>query len=112
MQNSAIPERKYISLIIKEISSKLKLSDPDSWQQRDCENLSLLIEEKTGVNLSVSTLKRIRKNQFTNIPQKNTLNALAQFLDYKDWYDFKINHPVQEKKPKTDLPLKKNKKTA
>jgi len=85
-------EKNYIKIIIGEIASRLQLGDPEQLQQRDYENLSVLIQEKTGISLSVSTLKRISKNQFQNIPQKNTLNALAQFLDYKDWYDFKSQH--------------------
>lgn len=93
MQNETFRERQYIELIIGKISAKLKLGDPANWQQRDFENLSLLIEEKTGINLSVSTLKRLNKKQFSTVPQKHTLNALAQFLDYKDWYDFKTNNP-------------------
>lgn len=113
MQNDTDREKIYIEIIIQKISEKLQLNDPGQWQQRDFENLSLQIEEKTGINLSVSTLKRITKQQFQKIPQKNTLNALAQFAGFKDWYDFKINHPaeniIQEKKkaPKRKLKLTK-----
>jgi hypothetical protein len=99
MQNGSGLEKKYISLIIEKISIELHLNDPENWQQRDFETLSLLIEEKTGVNLSVSTLKRIKKNQFSNIPQKHTLNALAQFLNYKDWYEFKLENPISDNIP-------------
>lgn len=106
MQNEVSQEKKFIELIYKNISSELQIRTPDCWQQRDFENLSLLIEEKTGIKLSISTIKRTSKNQFLNIPQKNTLNALAQFLDYKDWYDFKIKNPLQE-----TIQIKKAKKT-
>ncbi|NQU85959.1 MAG: hypothetical protein HQ541_09380, partial [Mariniphaga sp.] len=98
MQNSTSQEKQYITLILKKISTEIQLGEPNDWQQRDFENLSLLIEEKTGINLSVSTLKRITKNQFTKIPQKNTLNALAQYIEYKDWFDFKANHLTKIKK--------------
>ncbi|MBN2635534.1 MAG: hypothetical protein JXR61_04635 [Prolixibacteraceae bacterium] len=103
MQNETDREKIYIGIIIQKISDELQLNSPEQWQQRDFENLSLQIEEKTGISLSVSTLKRITKNQFQKIPQKNTLNALAQFAGYKDWYDFKINHPA-----KNETPQKKN----
>ncbi|KJF42015.1 hypothetical protein [Draconibacterium sediminis] len=101
MYTEAEQEKKFVTIIIQHIAEKLHVKDPEQLQQRDYENLNLLIQEKTGINLSVSTLKRISKNQFQRIPQKNTLNALAQFLDYKDWYDFKDNHadtPVAKRK--------------
>ncbi|WP_163323910.1 hypothetical protein [Draconibacterium mangrovi] len=101
MYNEAEQEKKFVTIIVQQIAEKLHVEDPEQLQQRDYENLNLLIQEKTGINLSVSTLKRISKNQFQRIPQKNTLNALAQFLDYKDWYDFKDSHadtPVAKRK--------------
>ncbi len=113
MQNDPSQEKGYIKIIIKKIALDLQLGNPENWQQRDFENLSVQIEEKTGICLSVSTLKRISKNQFQNIPQKNTLNALAQLIDYKDWYDFKINNPIQsspkEVQQKVKQKLKLNK---
>ena len=108
MQNETDSEKNYIELIVQQIASALQLGNPDSWQQRDYENVGLQIEEKTGICLSVSTLKRITKNQFQNIPQKNTLNALAQFLDYKNWYDFKSNNTLQVRKTEK---IKRGKRT-
>lgn len=99
MLNETDSEKKYIELIIQQIATTMQLGDPDEWQQRDYENLSLQIEEKTGISLSVSTLKRLTKSQFQHLPQKNTLNALAQFLDYKNWYDFKSRNTESAEKP-------------
>ncbi len=101
MKNKTDHEKLYINLILQKISEKLQLNEPEEWQQRDFENLSLLIEEKTGISLSVSTLKRISKNQFQKIPQKNTLNALAQFIGYKDWYEFKTTRIEKDDLPVT-----------
>ncbi len=116
MKTETDSEKNYIEIIIREIASRLQLGDPVQLQQRDYENLSLQIQEKTGINLSVSTLKRISKNQFQNIPQKNTLNALAQFIDYKDWYDFKSQHQGSPettiKKHKVRKPFKFDKRIA
>ena len=97
MNNEAEQEKNFVKIIARKIAEKLNVDNPEHLQQRDYENLNLKIEEKTGVNLSVSTLKRITKNQFQRIPQKNTLNALAQFLDYEDWYDFKNNYATAAK---------------
>lgn len=107
MRNDSGQEKEFIKVIIQKISLKLQLGNPVNWQQRDFENLSIQIEEKTSICLSVSTLKRISKNQFQNIPQKNTLNALAQLIDYKDWYDFKINNPIQSPKKEVQPIVKK-----
>lgn len=57
MKNKTDQEKLYVNLILRKISNKLQLNVPEEWQQRDFENLSLLIEEKTGISLSVSTLK-------------------------------------------------------
>ncbi len=100
MQNETDLDRALIKTVIIRISEVMNLSEPGEWQQRDFENVSDRIAEKTGIILSVSTLKRLCKNQFQNVPQKNTLNALAQFLDYKDWYEFKresATEPVKQK---------------
>lgn len=97
MNNEAEQEKNYVKIIARKIAEKLHVDDPEHLQQRDYENLNLKIEEKTGINLSVSTLKRINKSQFQRIPQKNTLNALAQFLDYEDWYDFKNSYATATK---------------
>lgn len=96
MADSFPTEKKYIDLVKNQLINKFQYKNLDLWQQRDFENLSASIEEKTKINLSVSTLKRLWKNQFSNIPQKNTLNALAQFLDYKDWYEFKEKNKLEE----------------
>jgi hypothetical protein len=113
MQNETGQEKEYIRIILEQISSRLQLKNPEYWQQRDFENLSNQIEEKSGISLSVSTLKRISKIQFQHIPQKNTLNALAQLIGYKDWYDFKLQNPlsgdkeVGTKRVKKELKLNK-----
>ncbi len=71
------------------IEKKLNWGSSKNWKQRDFENLEELIFEKTGVNLSLSTLKRLWKKNSGSTPQMATLNALASFLGYKKWYYFK-----------------------
>lgn len=71
------------------IEQRLKWIDSDDWKQRDFEDLGELIYQKTKVLLSLSTLRRIWKKDFTGLPHPGTLNALAQFLDYTDWKTFK-----------------------
>jgi transcriptional regulator with XRE-family HTH domain len=76
-------------------------SKSSSWKNRDYEYLSEIIEKKTKINISVSTLKRIWKEERQSIPHVSTLNALATFLDYSSWNDFKAKlkseiKPLQE----------------
>lgn len=72
-----------------QIETQLKWGASELWSNYDFEKLSDAIAEKTGVSLSVSTLKRIfGKVQYKSKPALNTLNALAQFLNHQDWRDF------------------------
>jgi len=58
-------------------------------KQREIEYLSNLIEEKSRVKLSISTLKRLWRNDLQQLPHPATLDALVSILDFKDWQDFK-----------------------
>jgi len=85
----ALSEQQYITLCKKLIEEKYSLCNREGYMHRDLEILSRLIEEKTGVSISHSTLKRLWKNKFKQSPQSATLNALAAMLDFKDWQEFK-----------------------
>ena len=92
----------------KLIENQLAWGSSEQWKQRDFEQLSDLICEKTGTRLSLSTLKRIWSCTFTNTPQLATLNALAQYAGMLSWHDFRIyskqyNH--QDTEPEN--PIKK-----
>lgn len=59
-------------------------------KQRELEYLSDLIEERSRVKLSISTLKRLWRNDLRQqLPHPSTLDALVSILDSKDWQDFK-----------------------
>jgi hypothetical protein len=104
----AISEQQYIVLCKKQIEEKYSLCNRKGYMNRDLEILSRLIEEKTGVSISHSTLKRLWKNDFKQSPQTATLNALAVMLDYKEWHEFKLaNRSVAtHTKIKSDLIVK------
>ena len=74
------------------IEQKLGWSDSSEWKQRDFLNLIHLLENKSGILLSLSTIKRIWKTDYKNLPHPSTLDALARFLDYENWLDFKNNN--------------------
>ena len=98
MNNSI--ERKYIQLIKKKIEKILALNHGNtSLKSSDLEYVSKVVKEKSGTLLSLSTLKRFWKEDFTQLPQPATLNALAMVLDYKDWQEFKQANRIKTKSP-------------
>jgi transcriptional regulator with XRE-family HTH domain len=95
-------EQYYIKFCRKQIEKKFSFGSGHGYTQRDLEILSQRIEEKTGVIISLSTLKRFWKNNFKQSPQIATLNALATLLEYRDWQDFKQS---SQKKLSYSIPL-------
>jgi len=82
-------DKELINLCKISIEHKLGWVKSEDWKQRDYEYLSELIYQKTNTLLSVSTLKRIWAEEVKTIPHLNTLNVLAQFAGYDDWFDYK-----------------------
>ncbi|MEN0048978.1 MAG: hypothetical protein AAF806_18080 [Bacteroidota bacterium] len=58
--------------------------------QRDFLYLIELMEERSGILVSLSTLKRIWKGKYVRLPQVQTLNALVSILDYDNWNEYKL----------------------
>lgn len=90
-------EEDFIKNCLQMIEEKLDWGKSQDWNNYDFEKLSVEIEEKTKVILSVTTLKRIwGKVKYPHSPTQTTLNTLAQYLDYADWRAFKQNgHKVE-----------------
>jgi len=84
-------EINLLSICKKSIENKLNWGSSNEWTQRHFEKLIDLIEEKSNISLSLSTLKRIWRYDVNKLPHESTLNALAIFIEFEDWYDF-INH--------------------
>ena len=83
-------DRDYIILYRTLIEKKFMLGNGEGkLKQREIEYLSNLIEEKSRVKLSISTLKRLWKADLQQLPHPTTLDALVSILDFKDWQDFK-----------------------
>jgi len=69
------------------------------WTNSDYIKLSGLLSRKTKIHLSESTLKRIfgkSKTSTRYYPQKATRDALAQFIGYRDWYEFEFRNSIQK----------------
>jgi len=82
-------EHSFIEKIKHLVECRLEWVGSSEWKNRDYEYLSELIFEKTRISISVSTLKRIWHNDRLRTPHNSTLDALALFLDYENWNDFK-----------------------
>ncbi|UOE46652.1 hypothetical protein MTO98_19805 [Mucilaginibacter sp. SMC90] len=88
-------EKQLLLLCRQLIEQMLNWGDSSVWGNDDFEQLSQQIFDKTRVQLSVSTLKRIwGKVRYESFPNAATLNALACFLDYTSWRDFRQHHQV------------------
>jgi len=83
------PEK--IDTLVQRIIKKLAWGEPKNWNNYDFDQLSQLILDKTKVQLSAVTLKRVfGKIKYDSNPSTHTLNTLAQFVDYSDWRDFQL----------------------
>ena len=82
-------EKQHITTWKDMVGRKLNWSADAEIRQRDFEYLSREIAQKTSIELSTTTLRRIWSNQYKQVPQVHTLNAMARFLDFEDWNDLK-----------------------
>src|SRR4249919_2998118 len=99
-------DTEYLQLCIRLIEQKLNWRPAEEWRNYEFTGLSEKILDATSVNLSATTLKRVfGKLKYESLPSSATLNALAAFLGYASWMDFKskqpLNKQVAEKKVKT-----------
>jgi len=77
-----------LSACLLRVAETSGLGEQSKWTRRDFEQLSSLIEQKTGILLSSSTLIRLYKRDRSNRPQRSTLDALARFIGFESWYSF------------------------
>ena len=83
-------EHEYITRCKQLIEAKLQFSNEQGeLRQRDLEYLADVIEENSGIKLSLSTLKRLWKKDYDKTPHPATLQGLVSVLGYKDWPTFK-----------------------
>jgi len=92
----------------QELIKKLNWGSIDTWTERNFKKLSELIDQQTKIKISYITLKRyfgVIKTQKENYtPHPSTADALAQFIGYKDWYDFSTSIPTDTLNSE-DVPL-------
>ncbi len=90
-------DTEYLQLCIKLIEQKLGWRPADEWRNYEFTELSEKILDVTNVNLSATTLKRIfGKLKYDSLPSSATLNALAAFLGYSSWMNFKSQQQLNK----------------
>jgi hypothetical protein len=82
-------------------------------RQRELEQLADQIEQRSGIRLSLSTLKRLWRDDVTQIPHPSTLNALVSVLGHASWADFKQTSVLApEPQPTSTPPTKSTRRLA
>ncbi|GAA0559225.1 hypothetical protein [Chitinophaga japonensis] len=82
-------EQALVKASVIEIFNKNGYSDPARMTQRDFDYIGEQLAQKSGILISGTTIKRLAYGEFTRLPQVATLNAIANYYDYKTWQDFK-----------------------
>jgi transcriptional regulator with XRE-family HTH domain len=90
MQAKQLSDHELVKICMMALCENAGFPDTAALVQRDLQTLTDAIETRTGVLISLSTIKRLLNGQFTRLPQIATLNALAQYLDYPSWQAFRI----------------------
>ncbi|MEI9944072.1 MAG: hypothetical protein WDN26_07580 [Chitinophagaceae bacterium] len=90
MQSKLLSDKELVKICMAELCQKTGFDDPTKLVQRDFEFLCDAIESKTGVLISLSTMKRLFNEQFSRLPQVATLDAISVYIGYMNWQDFKV----------------------
>ncbi len=103
-----LEDKELVKRCVAELSARMGYAEPGALSQRDYEHLCEVIAEKTGVLISLSTIKRIFAGKFERSPQMATLNALTQFTGYGGWQDFKMQQRLRAQRhsgPLAEVPV-------
>ena len=84
-------EQAIVKTSIIEIFSKNGYSDLTSMTQRDFDHIGEQLQEKSGILISGTTVKRLAYGEFSRLPQIATLNAIANYFNYKTWQEYKAS---------------------
>jgi len=82
-------DKALLESIKRKIETLSGLSGDTDLSQKDFDFLLYYIQEKTGQALSLTTLKRIWRNEFQRLPHLSTLNMLSQIASNVDWHTAK-----------------------
>jgi hypothetical protein len=99
MEKPFMHEILYVNKCLQLIEAKLNWGNRENWVYDDFKRLQHLIFESSSISLSVHTLERLfgkLKTHRNYNPQAETKNALAAFLGYKNWAQFREQNPIRE----------------
>lgn len=86
---TTLSDRDLVQLCVKELYAKMGYPENAKISQGDLEHICYLIEERTKIIISLSTIRRIISGKFERLPQLSTLDALTMFIGYAGWHNFK-----------------------
>lgn len=84
-------EQEVVKECFLEIFKRNGYTDPGQMTQRHFDHIATEIEKKTGTLISGTTIRRLSNGEFSRMPQTATLNALAAYLDFKNWQEYKLS---------------------
>jgi transcriptional regulator with XRE-family HTH domain len=84
-------EQRIIKKSLLRIFNESGYSDSSRMTQRDFEHIGTLLEKKSGIVISSTTIKRLANGQFSRLPQVATLNAIANYFGFKNWQEYKAS---------------------
>ncbi len=95
MPSNSESEHEWVKICMVALCQQAGFPDTKKLVQRDLNFLSEWIESRTGVLISLSTIKRLLNGQFSRLPQIATLDALARSVGYDNWQRFKRDHSAR-----------------
>jgi hypothetical protein len=93
---TTMQEKDYLTICINELEKKVKWGNRNEWTNFHFTTLSSQISSVSGIIISISSVRRLMgqdkfyKKEYN--PQMGTKNALAQYLGYLNWADFKLKN--------------------
>lgn len=100
MRAKSLDERELVRNCLSALCSEAGFADTGNLVQRDLLFLCDRIESKTGVVISLSTIKRLLNGQFSRMPQVATLDAMAMTLGYPNWQAYRsAGNPGVRRRP-------------
>ncbi|OIN60902.1 hypothetical protein [Arsenicibacter rosenii] len=97
----------FLDICCRRVSEAYGKPDRSRWTNGDYVELERIVFKKSHVRISPNTLKRIFgkiKTDARYYPQKATRDALAYFIDYKDWDTFVGETMLAERLPEASNP--------
>jgi hypothetical protein len=91
MPSNSVSDQEWVKICMAELCKRAGFPDAEKLVQRDLNFLSDWIESRTGVLISLSTIKRLLNGQFSRLPQIATLDALARCIGYQNWQAFRMD---------------------